>query len=151
MRAGVVLAVSEGWLTFVGTLITAFASIVVATIAARGVRRETTPSVGQRPAAYPSGTGVSETTTSSGGSTTPGLSGMDREVQGYLVRFLLFSLVASFWGAILNVALPWFEISGRLQSFAIGAIYSSIFLALGLPLLVDIYRRYGFRGRQRRH
>jgi hypothetical protein len=67
------------------------------------------------------------------------------------VRFFIFSLVASLWGALLNVALPWFDISSRLQRFAISLIYSAIFLALGLPLLVDIYRRYGIRGRPRLH
>jgi hypothetical protein len=72
---------------------------------------------------------------------------VDREIEGYIVRFILFSLSASAWGALVNIANPFILFSGPLATIVIGGIFTMIFLLLGMPLLVDIVRRYGIRAR----
>jgi hypothetical protein len=72
------------------------------------------------------------------------------EVEGYIVRFIIFYLSVSAWNAVLTVTNP-FLYGGHLVQLAEGAIYVMIFVLLGLPLLFDIARRYGMRGRKRPH
>jgi hypothetical protein len=72
-----------------------------------------------------------------------------QEVDGFIVRFIIFSLVGGLFGAILNLANPFVYIGGRWVALAEGGFFTLIFLVFGLPLLVDISRRYGLRGLRR--
>jgi ABC-type branched-subunit amino acid transport system permease subunit len=117
--------------TVVVALIGALGTVGGAYVGANAVRRQTTPAKGRhrREAA-----------------SHPDRAELSPEVEGYIVRFFIFSLIAALWGALLNVVLPLVTVRGRLEALAIGIVYSAIFLALGLPLLIDIYRRYSIRG-----
>jgi len=126
-----------------GEIATAASGVLVALItvyggarAANGVRSQTTPEKGQRGRARPSA------------AAPVAGEALGREVEGYIVRFFIFSLVASFWGAVLNVVVPLIDVQGRLLTLSISIVYTAIFLLLGLPLLVDISRKYGLRGRR---
>jgi hypothetical protein len=120
---------------FLGVVVTAFFGY----LGQRAVRQQTVPS--QEP----------EYRHSSPSSSRKRVDELDREVEGYIVRFILFSLSASAWGAVLNVANPFIYFSGTLTTIAIGAVFTLIFLLLGMPLLVDIVRRYGIRPRGHLH
>ena len=138
---GVLLAADStgGIATVAVAVIGGLATVGAAYVTANDVRRQTTPErSGHR--RKPAAARVP-------GSITPA----NEEVGGYIVRFLIFSLVAALWSALLNVVLPLLTIQNKVESLAIGIVYSAIFLALGLTLLVDIYRGYGIRGRPRRH
>jgi hypothetical protein len=72
-----------------------------------------------------------------------------RDVEGYIVRFIILSLVFQLWSSLLNVTSPFLYLGGQFVDLARGAVYALIFLLLGLPLLIDISRRYGIRGLRR--
>jgi hypothetical protein len=137
----VVLATESGsgTVTVIVAVVGGLATVGAAFVTANGVRRQTTPErKAHREGATP---------TQARGTVTPA----NEEVAGYIVRFFIFSLVAALWSALLNIVLPLLTIESKVKSLAAGIVYSAIFLALGLPLLVDIYRGYGIRGRPRRH
>lgn len=70
-----------------------------------------------------------------------------REVEGFIVRFIILYLFVQAWSALLNVTNPfiYLSVNGRYVSFVVGGVYALIFFLLGLPLLLDILRRYGIR------
>ena len=77
-----------------------------------------------------------------------------REVEGFIVRFIILYLVVQAWSALLQVTNPFvntfsffgYYVESQYVYIGEGFIYALIFLALGLPLLLDILRRYGIRG-----
>ena len=126
----------------VATVIAAFIGLGAAWIGARKVRQETVEGS--------SATGTSEVQTAA---TRGTLSALSREVEGYIVRFIIFFLVIQLWTAILRLTDPfrYFGFGAYFGDYFIdlgaGVVYALIFLLLGLPLLIDIARRYGIRGR----
>ena len=140
-RVGTVVASTVGEIAgATATVVVAFIGLFAARRGADTVRRQTTSSTTELPAAHADAEGGQV---------------LSREVEGYLVRFLILYLTLSAWSAFLNVARPFiylkrFEVrigdSGlSFVDLSIGAVYTAIFLILGGPLLRDIGRRYGIR------
>ena len=126
----------EQWLGLAAIVVPAASSIAIAAIQTASVRRQTTPLERRR-------------TRKRATRERAEAGGLSHEVEGYIVRWLIFTLTAALWGAVLNIVVPWLNFSGRSVSVVFSLIYAAIFGFLGLPLLIDVYRRYGFQGRRR--
>lgn len=124
-----------------GTVIAAVLGVWAAYIGTRKIRSETVP-------ARPSSDAVDDAQMLRPDDTSGTV--LSREVEGYIVRFIIFYLTVQAWTAVVNVSNPFVAFGGSLVGLSIGFIYAAIFVVLGLPLLIDIGRRYGFRGIKRR-
>jgi hypothetical protein len=131
------------------TMVGAVAGVFAARRASTAVRDVTTPAASDR------------SNVTVGGEASGAIRGqgeLNRETEGFIVRFLIFFLVLQLWSAFLRVFFDplrvvsgavYFDFPFQLVDIGIGVVYALIFLTLGLPLLIDIYRRYGISGRPR--